>query len=89
MKSFKSKSDQRLIEIFITKRVLIRLTFFGTQKYDCVINTKEAFNFLHLINKSIDIKFIDFTTDLTFLLLFLSAILSLNIMNILHFLLGL
>ena len=33
----------------------INLTYFGTEKYDCVKKQSEIFTFLHLINKSFKI----------------------------------
>ena len=55
IKSLKSTSDEwfsgffwgsLLLEIFMIKKwVLFSLTSFGTLKYDCVIKTKEIFDF--------------------------------------------
>ena len=43
-----------LFGIFMIKKwVEFNLTSSGTLKYDCVIKTREMFNFLPLINKSV------------------------------------
>ena len=36
---------------------MLSLTSFGTLKYDCVIKTRERFNFLPLKNNSVTIEF--------------------------------
>ena len=59
------------------KWVEFSLTSFGTLKYDCVIKTREMFNFLPLINNSV-------TTEFSFLLLIISAIRSSKTINILR-----
>ena len=61
------------------KWVEFNLTAFGTLKYDCLIKKREMFNFLPLINNSI-------TTEFSFLLLIISAIISSKTINILRFL---
>ena len=44
--------------VFITRKcVEFRLTSFGTLKYDFVRKTVEMFNFLSLINNSLDLVF--------------------------------
>ena len=53
------------------------LTSFGTLKYDYVIKTREMFNFLPLINKSV-------TTEFSFLLLIISEIISSKTVSILR-----
>ena len=63
MKSLVSISDEwfnaicwssLLFGIFAIKKwVVFSLTSFGTLKYDCVIKTREIFNFLPLINSSV------------------------------------
>ena len=58
------------------KPVEFSLTSFGILNYDCVIKTREMFNFLPLINKSV-------TIELSFLLLIISAIISPKTINIL------
>ena len=46
-----------LFESFVIKKwVVLRLTSFGTLKYDYVIKTREIFNFLPLINSSVTIE---------------------------------
>ena len=35
------------------KYVVFNVTCFGTRNYECVINTREMFNFLLLINNSV------------------------------------
>ena len=84
MKSLELMSDEWLSAIYwrsllfgtfmIKKWVEVSLTSFGTVKYDCVMKTREMFNFLPLINNSIIIEF-------SFLLLFISAIISLKTIN--------
>ena len=59
----------------IKKWVVFNVTSFGTLKYDCVIKTRETFNFLPLINNSV-------TTEFSFLLLIKSAIMSSKTINI-------
>ena len=54
------------------------LIFFGTEKQDCVIKTREMFSFLPLMNNSV-------TTGLSFLLLGISAIMLSKTVNILRF----
>ena len=51
------------------KWVVFGLKSFGTLKYDCVIKTREIFNFLPLINNSVSLEF-------RFLLPIMSAIIS-------------
>ena len=59
-----------LFGIFVIKKCLaFSLTPIGTLNYDCVMKTREIFNFLPLINKSVTIL-------LSFLLLYISAIIS-------------
>ena len=42
-----------LFAIFaINKWLVFSLTFFGTLRYNCVIKTREIFNFISLINNS-------------------------------------
>ena len=50
---------------------------FGTLKYDCVIKTREIFNFLPQINNLV-------TVESSFLLLIISAIISSKTINILQ-----
>ena len=64
------------------KCVVFILTSFGTLKYDCVIKAREMCSFLPLINNS-------GTTELSFSLLIISAIISSKTINILRFLFGL
>ena len=51
---------------------------FGSLKYDCAIKTSEIFSFRPLMNRSV-------TTELCFLLLIISAIISLKTINTLSF----
>ena len=60
------------------KWVEFSLISFGTLKYDCVIKTREMFNFLPLINNSDTIEF-------SFLLLIISAIISSKTIKFLRF----
>ena len=47
-----------LFEIFMIKNwVEFSLTSFGNLKYNCVVKTREMFNFLPLINNSVTIEF--------------------------------
>ena len=47
-----------LFGIFKMKKwVVFNVTFFGTLKNDCVINTREIFGFLPLTNNSFTIEF--------------------------------
>ena len=46
-----------------------RLIFFQTERWDCVIKTRDVFSFLPLINNSVTVR-------LSFLLLSISAIIS-------------
>ena len=72
-----------LFGIFVMKKwVVFSLTFFGTLKYDFVINVREIFNFLALINNYVVIEF-------SFLLLIISAIISSKTISILFSLSGL
>ena len=59
----------------------LNLTSFGTLNHDCVIKTIEVLSFLPLINNSV-------TTGLSFLLLIISAIISLKTINTLRFIVG-
>ena len=59
------------------KLVVFSLTSFGTLEYDCVMKTREIFNFLPLINNSVTVEF-------NFLLLIISAIISSKTINILR-----
>ena len=61
--------------LWLKKWVVFSLTSFGTFKYDCVIKTREMFNFLPLINKSVTFEF-------SFLLLIISAIIPSKTINI-------
>ena len=86
MKSLVLISDERFIAIcwssllfgiFIIKKwVVFNLTSFGILKYDCVIKTREIFNFLPLINNSVTMGF-------SYLLLIISAMISSKTINIL------
>ena len=72
-----------LFGIFIIKKcVVFSLTSFGTLKYDCVIKTRQIFNFLPLMNNYVTIEF-------SFLLLIISAIISSKTISILFSLSGL
>ena len=64
------------------KGVVFSLTSFGTLKCHCVIKTREIFNFLPLMNKSVTIEF-------SFLLLIISATISSKTIYILFSLSGL
>ena len=64
-----------LFRILIMKKsVEFSLTYFVTLKYDCVIKTIEMFNFLPLANNSV-------TTEFSFLLLIITAIISSKTIN--------
>ena len=62
--------------------VVFSLTCFGTLKYDRLIKTRERFSFLPLINNSV-------TTELSFSLLSISAIILSKTNNISRILFGL
>ena len=62
----------------INKLVEFSLTSFGTLKYDYVIKTKEMSNFIPLINNSV-------TTEFSFVLLIISAIISPKTISTLRF----
>ena len=72
--------SSHLFGIFIIKIcVVFSVTYFDTtSKYDCVIKTREMFNFQPLINSSV-------TTGLSLMLLIISAIISSKTINTLHF----
>ena len=57
-------------------------TSFGASKYDCVIKTRQVFNFFPLINNS-------FTVLLSFWLFCTSGMVSSNTISTLHFFPGL
>ena len=70
--------NSHLFGTFVIKNwEVFSLTSFGTFKYDCLIKTREMFNFLPLINNSVTIEF-------SFLLLIISAIISSKIINVLR-----
>ena len=71
-----------LFGIFIMKKwVVLNITFFGTEKYECVIKAKDIFIFIPLINSSA-------TIELSFLVLIISAIIASNTISILFSLSG-
>ena len=72
-----------LIRNFYNKKcVVLSLASFGTLKYDCVIKTIEMLIFLPPVNSLV-------TTELSFLLLIISAIISSKTINTLFLFLGL
>ena len=72
-----------LFGIFAIKKWLVfSVTSFGTLKYDCVIKTKEIFNFLRLINNHIKYynKFFGFNVNNKAISIFLTTLSSVSIL---------
>ena len=68
------------IRNFHDKKIIeVRLATFTTLKQGCVVETKDMFNFMPLINSSV-------TTEFSFLLLIISSIIKSKTINILCFL---